>query len=73
MSLKTAKQHNAEACGEVTFSKIDQPYSRGWRWIGYDEQSKRIDLKGLFSAKDLRVLADWMDKPTTDIPKLDPL
>ena len=34
------------------------------RWIAWEGATNRLELQGLFTAGDLRSLADWLDDPT---------
>lgn len=33
------------------------------RWVAWDEASNRFELEGIFTAGDLRTLAEWLDNP----------
>lgn len=54
--------------------------SRGFHWLCWDERTKRMEIQGHFTAKDLRNIAEWMDssikcfkpEPIMDI-ELDPI
>lgn len=35
----------------------------GFRWIAFEEDTCRLELQGVFTAEDLRNLADWLDDP----------
>lgn len=37
--------------------------SKQYRWIAWEESTNRLEIDGLFTAQDLRKLADWLDNP----------
>lgn len=37
--------------------------TKRWRWLGWEPDTNRMEVAGLFTATDLRKLADWLDIP----------
>lgn len=70
--MKTAKQHNADLIGEVYVKSHEARYSAlgSFCWARHLKESHKLELQGEFTAATLRSLADWLDNPKGDMPKL---